>query len=377
VPQWNGTSGALLSAGLPVGTTGNSTIVETNSSGQIASSLVPTLNQSTTGNAATATALASTPSVCSSGYAPTGVDAHGNAQGCTALNTALNTLVVGSGTGAFTISMKDATVNEDTFPVVTYRGNTANTNTAFDIIPNGTPSEVTDVGIAWNDICDADILNLDGSQVTTCLHLGAGASNIYIGSIAYGIGATLKPLVFEVGAMHDSTFPVPAMQIMPSTAQIGIGGTVGMATAPYTSGGQLDIMKDSNVATEAAGLTIGTPYGAGDPELLLGTDHTHSLAYLQSAARGSSFTSQPLTLNPEGGVVNLGTSSNPGSLRMAGAVTVSTLPACASGTLGRVQEVSDATSATPGTPAAGSGTYTIRVQCIFNGSGSVYSWIID
>ena len=42
----------------------------------------PTLNQSTTGNAATATALASTPSTCSSGYAAQGVLANGNATGC-------------------------------------------------------------------------------------------------------------------------------------------------------------------------------------------------------------------------------------------------------------------------------------------------------
>jgi hypothetical protein len=40
VPQWNGTTGASLSAGLPVGFTGNSTIVETNSGGLIANSLI-------------------------------------------------------------------------------------------------------------------------------------------------------------------------------------------------------------------------------------------------------------------------------------------------------------------------------------------------
>src|SRR5262249_43811347 len=43
---------------------------------------VPTLNQSTTGNAATATALASTPTLCSTGQAPTGILANGNATGC-------------------------------------------------------------------------------------------------------------------------------------------------------------------------------------------------------------------------------------------------------------------------------------------------------
>jgi hypothetical protein len=42
------------------------------------------LNQSTTGNAGTATALASAPSLCPTGQAPTGVLANGNATGCVA-----------------------------------------------------------------------------------------------------------------------------------------------------------------------------------------------------------------------------------------------------------------------------------------------------
>jgi hypothetical protein len=46
---------------------------------------VPTLNQSTTGNAATATALASTPTLCSTGNAPTGILANGNATGCASI----------------------------------------------------------------------------------------------------------------------------------------------------------------------------------------------------------------------------------------------------------------------------------------------------
>jgi hypothetical protein len=45
----------------------------------------PTLNQSTTGNAATATALAATPNLCPTGQAPTGIVANGNATGCAAI----------------------------------------------------------------------------------------------------------------------------------------------------------------------------------------------------------------------------------------------------------------------------------------------------
>jgi hypothetical protein len=43
VPQWNGTTGTLLATGLPVGVTGSSTIVETNSSGLIANTLISQL----------------------------------------------------------------------------------------------------------------------------------------------------------------------------------------------------------------------------------------------------------------------------------------------------------------------------------------------
>lgn len=42
VPTWNGVSGNLLGAGLPVGTTGISTIVETDASGLISTTLLPT-----------------------------------------------------------------------------------------------------------------------------------------------------------------------------------------------------------------------------------------------------------------------------------------------------------------------------------------------
>ncbi len=53
-------------------------------SGTLAAARLPILNQNTTGNAATATALAAAPTLCSTGQAPTGVLASGNATGCAA-----------------------------------------------------------------------------------------------------------------------------------------------------------------------------------------------------------------------------------------------------------------------------------------------------
>lgn len=57
LPQWSGTTGTSLTTGLAVSATpAASTVVESGAGGTISSSWIPTLNQSTTGNAATATA---------------------------------------------------------------------------------------------------------------------------------------------------------------------------------------------------------------------------------------------------------------------------------------------------------------------------------
>jgi len=56
------------------------------SGGTLAAGWIPVLNQSTTGNAATATALAAAPTLCFTGQAPTGILANGNATGCASMS---------------------------------------------------------------------------------------------------------------------------------------------------------------------------------------------------------------------------------------------------------------------------------------------------
>jgi hypothetical protein len=85
----NGSSGAvglraIVAADVPTlnqSTTGNAATA-TNVAYSGLTGTVPTWNQSTTGNAATATALASTPTNCGAGSAAIGVLANGNATGC-------------------------------------------------------------------------------------------------------------------------------------------------------------------------------------------------------------------------------------------------------------------------------------------------------
>jgi hypothetical protein len=57
LPQWNGATGLVLEEGLPVGTTGNNTVVETNGSGIIAASILPAPTASTLGGIESITSL--------------------------------------------------------------------------------------------------------------------------------------------------------------------------------------------------------------------------------------------------------------------------------------------------------------------------------
>ena len=101
---------------------------------------------------------------------------------------------------------------------------------------------------------------------------------------------------------------------------------------------------------------------------------------------GSGYTTAPTVSAPVG---RLGSPAYTAILGGGGMITSSwqsgtfyrvagtALPSCASTLILQRLAVSDATSATPGTTYAGGGPYTVPVECIFNATGSVYSWIVD
>ncbi len=86
---------------------------------------------------------------------------------------------------------------------------------------------------------------------------------------------------------------------------------------------------------------------------------------------------QQFYFGPSGTPAILMWGTSGGGFQHVGAVAVGSLTACNSTYIGTRRLVNDATVATPGSPAVGSGTFTIAVQCIFNSTGSAYSWIID
>ncbi len=79
---------------------------------------IPTLNQNTNGNAATATALAGNGTNCSAGSPPLGVDASGNAESCTALTAAQVTNAVSKiAANAYTTGFQDFTLATHFAPI--------------------------------------------------------------------------------------------------------------------------------------------------------------------------------------------------------------------------------------------------------------------
>ncbi|HZT90216.1 MAG TPA: hypothetical protein VFA12_19775 [Stellaceae bacterium] len=239
--------------------------------------------------------------------------------GTTPSTVAATALTVGGGTGQFLLGMKNATPGTDPFPVPSFRPTTANSTLAMDLMPNGTPSD-GGYGYAWNDICDTDILNAGGGQVTHCLHLYAGSGAV--GVVGAGYGESANPLVLGSGQAPGFT-----------NVEWISGGRAGFGGQPYGNGGVIDVTKNSTYTTEAAGLTIGTGNNA-QPEFLAGVDNANNFAYVQSASRSTSFTAVPLAINPNGGNVRFGTGSALATSATTGFPLIPTMAGAPTGSVG-------------------------------------------
>ena len=103
---------------------------------------IPTLNQNTTGNAGTATALAATPSLCTTGQAPTGILPNGNATGCASLAGAGVSSVAMTGDGVLlnaTVPGSPITTSGTLAPTL----HTQTANTVFAGPPSGSAASPT------------------------------------------------------------------------------------------------------------------------------------------------------------------------------------------------------------------------------------------
>jgi hypothetical protein len=165
---------------------------------------IPTLNQNTTGNAATATALASTPSLCPTGQAPTGVLANGNATGCASIAGGGSVTSVGvSQTGSiFTITNSPITTTGNIN--LAFANETTNT---FFAAPNGSTGTPT-----FRAIVAADVPTLN--QNTT----GSAAS--FTGSLSGDVTGAQSSTV--VGKINGVSLAGLATGILKNTTTTGV-----------------------------------------------------------------------------------------------------------------------------------------------------------
>lgn len=175
----------------------------------------PTLNQNTTGNAATATALAANGTNCSAGQFPLGVDASGSSESCTALPTTIsgtsNEITASASTGSITLSLP-ATID-------------LGGKTSLEI-PNGAAPTVNVFGqIAGdNDLWAA----------------GRGAPVFYDGTAAVAL----------VGVLVSDT---------PSNGQVPTWNTGGTVTWETPSGSGISGLTTNAIVAAGSSTTVATP----------------------------------------------------------------------------------------------------------------------
>lgn len=84
------------------------------------------------------------------------------------------------------------------FPVATIQPFTTNKECVLDLMPKGTPSPENTNGMAWFDVCNADVLGVN--PAFNAFRIGMRSDKGQIGVLSYG-GGTNRELEFVVGAV--------------------------------------------------------------------------------------------------------------------------------------------------------------------------------
>lgn len=261
----------------------------------------PALNQNTTGNAATATALAANGTNCSAGQFPLGVDASGSSESCTALPTTIsgtsNEITASASTGAITLSLP-ATID-------------LGGKTSLEI-PNGAAPTVNVFGqIAGdNDLWAA----------------GRGAPVFYDGTAAVAL----------VGVLVSDA---------PSNGQVPTWNTGGTITWETPSGSGISGLTTNAIVAAGSSTTVATPSTTSTLDssgnavfagTVTATDHL-----VGTLSTSSKYTAVPFSATPTFTVTS--TNSNSWYMQLTGDVTSSTLSGSAAGQLYAFRICQDAT----------------------------------
>lgn len=105
-------------------------------------------------------------------------------------------------TQGFRADVRDALTS---FPVPCIRPTTTDKVIALDVCPNGSPSDFSNNGVAWIDVCDSDVQA--GDPPVVALRLGISSTDLEIGIRAFN-GATKKPLRIKNDAVTVMEFEI-------------------------------------------------------------------------------------------------------------------------------------------------------------------------
>lgn|SRR5574337_410601 len=124
-----------------------------------------------------------------------------------------------------------------TFPVPSIRPSTANTVIALDIMPNGTPAEYGNNGVAWVDVCYQDCL-VGSPAAVDAARVGITSTYAEFGTRAFG-SATVKPIYFMINAAMKMCISATGNIGMWTSDQFGSGtkviGIANATTVPTTN----------------------------------------------------------------------------------------------------------------------------------------------
>lgn len=192
------------------------------------------------------------------------------------LSVTASSLTSGQGVSVFSTSLTSGSLVDLTVAGTAASGNT---QTVLNVATSGTNSTSGQLTYA------AQISNT---------HTGPNATNI--GLYTNGSGGINNYGLYATASGGTNNFAAVFEQ-----------GNVGIGTISPTLGA-LQINKDSTYSSENAG-ALYIRSGSADSSLILGSDATNDISYIQSMQNGTSFTSRALVLQPNGGNVGIGTTS--------------------------------------------------------------------
>ncbi len=246
---------------------------------------VGSITNSTSGNAGTASALASTPTLCSTGNAPTGILANGNATGCAAIG----------GGGGGSIDWQSGGVSQGTASAfntvaglgilapLTIGGGAAALNTSIDtaVVPIKTelqssvsPTVCIDSSAsttAYTPLCGAALTAYSTKQTLTLFINTANTSStptanfdtLGAKTLVCGNGTALSIGSLKPGFSYDATYDGTNMRLPQACSQTAISTVTALPTCNGTSEGTRlgvsDALTPVSLSIVAGGGTVHVP----------------------------------------------------------------------------------------------------------------------